>query len=142
MYAQACTHAHTADCCATAIFSGLSCLTRPPGRTWLLATNPAACSPCVAPCTPHAVPDVEQTEKLLHGVAGVQMLLRPGRDGSDGPSSDWTTPNSPGLSGIHWHPKSMGCIVETAQHIPSHRWMYVLTGSARLGSRFNAFCSC
>jgi hypothetical protein len=73
------------------------------------------------------VPDIKAVESSLHGDLGVKMLLRPGRKEHDTPGSDWKELNSPGLSGIHWHPKSMGCIVECAQHDPPQDWLYAGT---------------
>lgn len=69
------------------------------------------------------VPDILKVEKNLSG-QGVKIVHRPGRVGDDEPGSDWTGLNDPGLTGIHWHPREMGCIVETAQHSPPENWLY------------------
>lgn len=39
--------------------------------------------------------------------------------------------NKPGLSGVHWHPKDVGLIVETAQSIPPEEWLYAGTAWLR-----------
>jgi len=57
---------------------------------------------------------------------GKRILLRPGRDGNETPV-DYAVKgrlNKPGLSGLHWHPKDIGVIMETAEHHPPEAWQY------------------
>jgi hypothetical protein len=70
------------------------------------------------------VVDVDAVETRWES-AGKKVILRPGRnDLEEAVGYQRGHLNSPGLSGVHWHPKDVGLIVETAQHVPPQRWMY------------------
>lgn len=55
-----------------------------------------------------------------------RIILRPGRDGHETPVEYAKKGhlNKPGLSGLHWHPKDIGVIMETAEHHPAAEWQY------------------
>jgi hypothetical protein len=57
---------------------------------------------------------------------GCRVILRPGRDAQAAPAEYFKGRlNRPGLSGVHWHPKDIGLIMETAEHHPAGDWLYV-----------------
>mmetsp|Transcript_12923 Transcript_12923/g.15667 ORF Transcript_12923/g.15667 Transcript_12923/m.15667 type:complete len:269 (+) Transcript_12923:123-929(+) len=71
------------------------------------------------------VSDIVDVEKRMTNV-GARILMRPGRDAEDKSKPYEVTGdlNVPGLSGIHWHPKDIGVIMETAEHHPPEDWLY------------------
>eukprot|EP00035_Acanthoeca_spectabilis_P037836 m.47797 g.47797 ORF g.47797 m.47797 type:complete len:271 (-) comp8882_c0_seq4:2279-3091(-) len=70
------------------------------------------------------VADVEGVERRWES-AGNRVILRPGRNNAvEAVRYERGHLNRPGLSGVHWHPKDVGLIVETAQHVPPRRWLY------------------
>lgn len=79
------------------------------------------------PVTPMQVADIVSVENRWTD-AGSRVIMRPGRDRHmrSAPYERGKL-NTPGLSGVHWHPKDVGLIVETAQSTPPEAWLYAGT---------------
>eukprot|EP00041_Stephanoeca_diplocostata_P009868 m.155199 g.155199 ORF g.155199 m.155199 type:complete len:271 (-) comp17934_c0_seq1:270-1082(-) len=71
------------------------------------------------------VSDVAQVERVWTE-RGKRIILRPGRSADGRPIAYERDGNVhiPGLSGLHWHPKDIGVIMETAEHHPPEAWLY------------------